>query len=77
MADAFRKGVGAPDTEYAFEMELIRPKADIYLSMWLEGQRVINGTVMPNPCMFPRLSVGPKEEFETMIHVIDLLYVSK
>jgi Schlafen, AlbA_2 len=70
MADAFRKGVGAPDTEYAFEMELIRPKADICLRT-LSSIRIVT----PNPCIFPRLSVGPREEFETVIRVIanDLL----
>jgi hypothetical protein len=76
MAHAFRKGVGAPDTEYAFEMELVRPKADIYLRSLASSWPGENSSIVtPNPCILPRLSVGHKEEFETLIHVIanDLL----
>ena len=46
MADAFRKGAGAPDTEYAFEMELIRPKADIYLRFFHSGWPGENGSII-------------------------------
>jgi schlafen family protein len=76
MADAFRKGVGAPDIEYAFEMELIRPKADICLRLLPSGWPIENDNIVtPNPCIFPRLSVGPREEFPTVIRAIanDLL----
>jgi len=72
MGEAFRQGVGAPDVEYALEMELSRPEASLFLGTLreLSGSSFPSdtlGTVRPNPCLFPRLSVGSAAEFGKII----------
>lgn len=71
MAEAFRQGVGAIETEYAFELELLRLKGEIRVSSLrpqYEGDLL--GIVTPNPCLFPRLSVGSAEEFWKLMHIV-------
>ncbi len=75
MGEAFRQGVGAPDVEYALEMELSRPEASLFLGTLreLSGSSFPSdtlGTVRPNPCLFPRLSVGSAAEFGKIMQIV-------
>jgi len=72
MGDAFRNGVGAPDIEYVLEMELGRVGSALLLAGLdpsYSSQPL--GTVTPNPCLFPRLSIGSREEFGKIMKIVN------
>jgi len=71
MADAFRIGVGAPDVEYAFQMEFMRIGYELRLAPFYHRlYSDILGIITPNPCLFPRLSVGGLEEFGRIMKLV-------
>jgi hypothetical protein len=74
-ADRMRQTAGAPEAEYALEVEVHCPNGKRILDRF--GGRAISpfGVVEPNRVRLPRLSVGGPETFSEITHwvAIDLL----
>lgn len=59
MAEAFRRAAGAPEVEYAFELEIAATSATVpILEYARHGINRLLGTSPKSPCLFPRMSLG-------------------
>ncbi len=71
MADKFRKGAGAPDVEYALELEIAGTSATVPIfstARYKQSQAV--GTPATSPCLYPRMSVGNLDvEFSRLVEI--------
>jgi hypothetical protein len=70
MADAFRRGIGAPDVEYAFEVEIASTMSYIPINFSNRNERTYQTPTTSNPCLYPRMSLGGYEEIPKLLEIV-------
>lgn len=70
MADTFRKGAGAPDVEYAFELEVDATTSTIPIMQGGKYERGLLGTPPNRPYLYPRMSLGDWDrDFKRLVEI--------
>ena len=69
IADTFRKGIGAPDAEYAFEVELASTMTTVPIASDTRYYitRLLSESLPASPLLFPRMSLSTADEFPALI----------